>query len=64
MRILQIVPSVSLVYGGPSQMILGLSKALATEGIEVTLITTNSNGDTGQAPLDVPFSPRNRTRWL
>jgi glycosyltransferase involved in cell wall biosynthesis len=54
MRILQIVPSFSPVYGGPSQMVKGLSQALATEGIEVTIITTNSNGDTGQAPLDVP----------
>ena len=56
MRVLQIVPSVSLVYGGPSQMVLGLSKALATEGVEVTLITTNSNGDTDQPPLDVPIA--------
>ena len=56
MRILQIVPSVSLVYGGPSQMVLGLSKALAAEGIEITLITTNSNGDTDQPPLDVPIA--------
>ena len=56
MRILQIVPSVSLVYGGPSQMVLGLSKALAAEGMEVTLITTNSNGDTDQPPLDVPIA--------
>ncbi|GAB4239202.1 MAG: glycosyltransferase [Stanieria sp.] len=54
MRILQIVPSFSPVYGGPSQMVKGLSQALAAEGIEVTIITTNSNGDTGQAPLDVP----------
>ncbi|MGK7875563.1 MAG: hormogonium polysaccharide biosynthesis glycosyltransferase HpsP [Xenococcaceae cyanobacterium] len=55
MRILQIVPSVSLVYGGPSQMVLGLSAALAAEGVEVTLLTTNSNGDAGQPPLDVPI---------
>jgi glycosyltransferase involved in cell wall biosynthesis len=55
MKILQIVPSVSLVYGGPSQMVLGLSKALADQGVELTLITTNSNGDTGQPPLDVPL---------
>ncbi len=55
MKILQIVPSVSLIYGGPSQMVLGLSEALATEKIDVTLITTNSNGDTGQEPLDVPL---------
>ena len=36
-------------------MVLGLSQALADEGVEVTLITTNSNGDVGQPPLDVPL---------
>ncbi len=55
MKILQIVPSISLVYGGPSQMVLGLSAALASEGVEVTVLTTNSNGDVGQPPLDVPL---------
>jgi glycosyltransferase involved in cell wall biosynthesis len=55
MNILQIIPSISLVYGGPSQMVLGLSKALAKAGENVTIITTNSNGDTGQEPLDVPL---------
>jgi glycosyltransferase involved in cell wall biosynthesis len=55
MKILQIVPSISLVYGGPSQMVLGLSAALAKLGQAVTIITTDSNGDTGQTPLDVPL---------
>ncbi len=55
MRILQIVPSISLVYGGPSQMVLGLSAALARQGVEVTVLTTDSNGDVGQPPLDVPL---------
>ncbi|AUC62254.1 family 4 glycosyltransferase [Cyanobacterium sp. HL-69] len=55
MKILQIIPSISLVYGGPSQMILGLCGALAREGQDVTIITTNANGDQGQAPLDVPL---------
>lgn len=55
MRILQIVPSISLVYGGPSQMVLGLSTALAAQNIDVTILTTDSNGDVGQAPLDVPL---------
>ena len=36
-------------------MVLGLSQALADQGVDVTLITTNSNGDAGQAPLDVPL---------
>ncbi len=55
MQILQIVPSISLVYGGPSQMVLWLSSALAARGVEVTVLTTDSNGDTGQPPLDVPL---------
>ncbi len=54
-RILQIVPSISLVYGGPSQMVRGLSEALASQGVEVTVLTTDSNGDSGQPPLDVPL---------
>ncbi len=58
MRILQIVPSISLIYGGPSQMVLGLSAALARSGVAVTILTTNSNGDTGQKPLDVPLNVR------
>lgn len=55
MRVLQIVPSISLVYGGPSQMVKGLSAALSHAGVEVTILTTDSNGDTGEAPLDVPL---------
>ncbi|MEL7242259.1 MAG: hormogonium polysaccharide biosynthesis glycosyltransferase HpsP [Cyanobacteria bacterium J06573_2] len=53
MKILQIVPSISLIYGGPSQMVLGLAPALARQGVKVTVLTTDSNGDTGQKPLDV-----------
>ena len=56
MQVLQIVPSISLVYGGPSQMVLGLAKALTQAGIEVTILTTNTNGDAGQPPLDVPLN--------
>ncbi|WP_414563369.1 MULTISPECIES: hormogonium polysaccharide biosynthesis glycosyltransferase HpsP [unclassified Anabaena] len=56
MKVLQIVPSISLVYGGPSQMVMGLAGALAREGEKVTILTTDSNGDSGQAPLDVPLN--------
>jgi glycosyltransferase involved in cell wall biosynthesis len=37
-------------------MVLGLSAALASRGIDVTIITTDSNGDIGQRPLDVPLN--------
>ncbi|MEM9266269.1 MAG: hormogonium polysaccharide biosynthesis glycosyltransferase HpsP [Cyanobacteria bacterium P01_F01_bin.13] len=56
LKILQIVPSISLVYGGPSQMVRGLSRALAGQGATVTVLTTDANGDEGQAPLDVPLN--------
>jgi glycosyltransferase involved in cell wall biosynthesis len=56
LNVLQIVPSVSLVYGGPSQMALGLSKSLAAQDVNVTILTTNANGDSGQRPLDVPIN--------
>lgn len=55
LRVLQVIPSISLVYGGPSQMVLGLSAALATQGVEVTIVTTDANGDQHQAPLQVPL---------
>jgi glycosyltransferase involved in cell wall biosynthesis len=55
MKILQIVPSISLIYGGPSQMIRGLSAGLANAGAEVMVLTTDANGDSGQPPLDVPL---------
>ena len=56
MKILQIVPSISLIYGGPSQMVLGLAPALVKEGVEVTILTTDSNGDNGQTPLNIPLN--------
>lgn len=37
-------------------MVLGLSDALARHGVEVTVLTTNANGDVGQPPLDVPLN--------
>ena len=37
-------------------MVLGLSAALASRGIDVTIITTDSNGDIGQPPLEVPLN--------
>jgi glycosyltransferase involved in cell wall biosynthesis len=36
-------------------MVKGLSSALASQGVEVTVLTTDSNGDVGQPPLDVPL---------
>ncbi len=58
LKVLQIVPSLSLVYGGPSQMVRGLSAALAQQEAiaQITVITTDANGDIDEAPLDVPLA--------
>ena len=57
LNILQIVPSISLVYGGPSQMVRGLAAALARQTelavTNVTVITSDSNGEVDEAPLAV-----------
>lgn len=53
LKVLQVVPSISLVYGGPSQMVRGFSQALAKTGADVAIATTDSNGDIDEAPLDV-----------
>lgn len=67
LKILQIVPSIALVYGGPSQMVRGFSQALAQTGAEVTVVTTDANGDVDEAPLNVPLgqpvSQDNYTVW-
>jgi glycosyltransferase involved in cell wall biosynthesis len=65
MKILQVIPSVAAVHGGPSRAIVEIERALSGRGIEVTTVTTNDNG-TGQrldvpcnAPVQTPFA----TRW-
>lgn len=55
LRVLHIVPSISLVYGGPSQMVRGFAQALGAAGVEVSVATTDSNGDVDEAPLAVPL---------
>lgn len=57
LKVLQIIPSISLVYGGPSQMVRGLSQALANcdDIAQVTILTTDANGDVDETPLAVPL---------
>lgn len=51
MRILHIIANMATRYGGPSQAINGMSKSLVEIGNEVTIFTTNQDGD---GVLDVP----------
>ncbi len=52
MKILHVIPSVAERYGGPSQAIRGMCRALVKQGQEVTVFTTNIDGP---YDLDVPL---------
>ncbi len=53
MKILQVIPSVSPLRGGPSQAVLEMVKSLIAQGIESSIITTDDNGpDRFNVPTD------------
>jgi glycosyltransferase involved in cell wall biosynthesis len=65
MKILQVIPSVSMVHGGPSRAIVNMEQALAGRGIAVTTVTTNDDGDNRflSVPVGVPVETPFATRW-
>ena len=44
MRVLQVIPSVSTVHGGPSQVLALLEQGLCAQGASVTTATTDDDG--------------------
>ena len=56
LRVLQVIPSVSLSQGGPTRALLDIERALKARGIAVTTVTTNDDG--GKAKLPVPTGTR------
>ena len=52
MRVLIIIPSVGLVYGGTSTVVGDLAQSLGNLGISVDVVTTNADGSSN---LDVPL---------
>lgn len=51
MKVLHVIPSVGPLRGGPSVAALAMGRAIAEEGVECHLVSTNDNGD---GLLDVP----------
>ncbi|MCI0391790.1 MAG: glycosyl transferase family 1, partial [Acidobacteria bacterium] len=43
-RVLHVIPSVASSYGGPSQAIYTMCRALQFQGIETLIATTNADG--------------------
>jgi len=44
MRVLQVIPSVSIVHGGPSRVLVLLEQGLCAQGVSVTTATTDDDG--------------------
>lgn len=55
MKILHVIPSISMLRGGPSHAALGMVKALRDCGIDAEIATTNDDGD---SYLNVPLGQR------
>lgn len=65
MKVLHVIPSLSIVHGGPSLALALMERALAQQGISVETATTDDDGPgrrTGK-PLDQPVREGNAVRW-
>ncbi|MDB9312601.1 glycosyltransferase [Spirulina sp. CS-785/01] len=51
-KVLHVIPSVSLIRGGPTQVVLNMVRSLREAGIEAEITATN---DDGPSVLDVPL---------
>ncbi len=52
MKVLHVIPAIALRYGGPSQAVIEMCRALQHAGIEVELCTTDADGD-GRLPVEL-----------
>ncbi|RAM48420.1 MAG: group 1 glycosyl transferase [Hapalosiphonaceae cyanobacterium JJU2] len=57
MKVLHVIPSISLSLGGPTEVVLNLVKALRESGVDTEIVTTNDDGP-NQIVLDVPLNQR------
>lgn len=54
MRVLQVIPSVSSVHGGPSRALALMEQGLSARGIEVTTVATDDDGPKRRLGPDAP----------
>jgi glycosyltransferase involved in cell wall biosynthesis len=50
LRVLHVIPSLSLWHGGPSRAMLVMERALAGQGVAVTTVTTDDDGPGRRSP--------------
>src|SRR5216683_7337951 len=51
MRVLHVIPSVAPRYGGPSNAVLAMCRALGRKGVDVLIATTDADGE-GRLPVE------------
>jgi len=60
MKILQVIPSLNPVFGGPTNATIGFSRALARQGQEVTIFTTDAGvNKSSDSPFHTPINIQN-----
>lgn len=62
MRVLHVIPAVAPRYGGPSEAIVHMLRALRAAGVAVLLATTDADGPGGR--LDVPLGVEHEWRGV
>ena len=55
MKTLEVIPSVSPAFGGPSEVVLNLTRAIRAQGVDAEIATTNDNFI---GTLDIPLNQR------
>jgi glycosyltransferase involved in cell wall biosynthesis len=65
MKVLHVIPSLSMAHGGPSRALVLMEQALLGEGVIVHTATTNDDGPGRRhgKPLGVPLQEDGVTRW-
>ena len=70
LRLLHVIPSISLSHGGPSRAIVMMEMALAVVGVSVTTATTDDGGPGRRLAIDARLTQANGTariyarKWL
>lgn len=65
MKVLHVIPSISLVHGGPSVTIQAMTRALASAGLDVHVATTDDDGqDRTKVLLERPILDEGVTYWF
>ena len=62
MHVLQVIPSVSTVHGGPSQVLALLEQGLCAQGVSVTTATTDDDGPACRLGPDAPLEANGAKR--